>query len=437
MAFIIQSTTERLESVAGLALTGIIAQSCGLDKVIPNCKSENDSILAMFGLLVQGRSTFEEITLFRKSDFFQQTFKMSFVPARETLRLYLERCAAKSEILNSLRACNTKLLSQTSLTPVAVANRNYIPIDVDVSTLDNGDSHKEGVSRTYLGTDGFAPIFSYIGAEGYMLDCEIRPGSQHCQKGTPEYLKRNIDTLEKLSLKHPVLFRLDGGNDAIDTIRPLIGKDRYFLIKRNLRRDHREDWLECAKSLGTAKEIRPGKTVYTGTITKSHPKADSDMPEFDIVFEVTERTTDREGNQFLVPEIEIETWWTNLFESPDDIIALYHDHGTSEQFHSELKSDMGIERLPSGKLAVNALVLTLAMIAFNTLRYIGQSAMALPNLLPISSSAKRKRLRKVIDDLINIACKLVYRGRRFILRVWKENPWLPIFSELHFQFLKK
>ncbi|MGV0036717.1 MAG: hypothetical protein ACNYPE_17840 [Candidatus Azotimanducaceae bacterium WSBS_2022_MAG_OTU7] len=28
---------------------------------------------------------------------------------------------------------------------------------------------------------------------------------------------------------------------------------------------------------------------------------------------------------------------------------LYADHGTSEQFHREFKTDMDIERLPSGK----------------------------------------------------------------------------------------
>ncbi len=32
-------------------------------------------------------------------------------------------------------------------------------MDVDVATLDNTGSHKEWVSRTYQGTDGYAPIF--------------------------------------------------------------------------------------------------------------------------------------------------------------------------------------------------------------------------------------------------------------------------------------
>jgi len=54
------------------------------------------------------------------------------------------------------------------------------------------------------------------------------------------------------------------------------------------------------------------------------------------------------------------------------VIGLYEDHGTSEQFHSEIKSDMDMERLPSGKFATNALILTLGGLSYNILRFIGQ-----------------------------------------------------------------
>jgi hypothetical protein len=57
-----------------------------------------------------------------------------------------------------------------------------------VSPPDNSGSHKQGVSFTYKKHDGYAPIFAYVGAEGYILDHELRPGKQHCQKGTPEFI---------------------------------------------------------------------------------------------------------------------------------------------------------------------------------------------------------------------------------------------------------
>jgi hypothetical protein len=346
----------------------------------------------------------------------------------------LEKLADEQDLQGRLRSCNRSILARAKITPVDIAGRKYLPVDVDVSTMDNTGSHKEGVSRTYTGTDGYAPIFSYIGTEGYMLDCELRPGSQHCQKGTPEFLRRNLRLTENLPIVHPLLFRMDGGNDAVDTIKALIKTEDetpFFIIKRNLRRESATYWHDLAQTLGEKRNDRPGKDVYTGVVTRSHPHADADMPEFDIVFQVTERTIDRDGNRLLVSDIEVETWWTNMYETPETVIALYHDHGTSEQFHSELKSDMGVERLPSGKMKVNALILSLAMMAFNTLRFIGQRALEETALLPVKANATRKRIRKVISDLICIGCKLVRHGRRRILRINENNPWLPVFRILY------
>lgn len=74
---------------------------------------------------------------------------------------------------------------------------------------------KEGVSRTYKGCDGFAPIFSYIGREGYLVNEQLRKGSQHCQCGTPDYLKETFALCKQITDKK-ILFRLDSGNDAAD-----------------------------------------------------------------------------------------------------------------------------------------------------------------------------------------------------------------------------
>jgi len=58
----------------------------------------------------------------------------------------------------------------------------------------------------------------------------------------------------------------------------------------------------------------------------------------------------------------------------EDIIALYHDHGTSEQIHREIKNDLDLEPLPSGKFATNDLVLHLGIFAYNILRLLGSLA---------------------------------------------------------------
>ena len=56
---------------------------------------------------------------------------------------------------------------------------------------------------------------------------------------------------------------------------------------------------------------------------------------------------------------------TNLGDSDHEIIDLYLAHGECELFHSEIKTDMDVERLPSGKSDTDELVLELTMIAYN------------------------------------------------------------------------
>ena len=61
------------------------------------------------------------------------------------------------------------------------------------------------------------------------------------------------------------------------------------------------------------------------------------------------------------------------------MIALYYDHDRHEQFHSEFKFDMDLERLPSGKFDTNYLMRQLAAVAMNLLRLIGQNTLNEPD----------------------------------------------------------
>ena len=112
-----------------------------------------------------------------------------------------------------------------------------------------------------------------------------------------------------------------------------------------------------------------------------------------------ERTIDRKGRILLQPEIEIEGWWTSLDGLEAEVIRLYEDHGTSEQFHSEIKSDMDLARLPSGKFATNSLVLTLGGLAYNILRSIGQLGLV-GGMSPLRHPPKRRRIKTVIQELM-------------------------------------
>jgi hypothetical protein len=363
------------------------------------------------------------------------------------------------EALTILRECSAALVASSASTITSCfehgqgeRRRRWVALDIDVSPFDNSNTKKQGVSRTYKGCDGYAPIFAYLGEEGYLVNVELREGSQHSQKGAPAFIKQSIETARSIVEKvyaeadslPGVLVRLDAGNDDIDNVelcRKAEGVD--CLIKRNLRRENVAEWLEIAQAHGACARPREGKTVWRGDTW-----IDREGRTYRVVFEVTERTIDKHGQQLLVPDIEVDTWWTSLPPtkvSAEAVIELYHQHGTSEQFHSELKSDLDLERLPSGKFNTNALILSLGMLAYNALRLIGQGVLDIDDDLPPQDKPpikrvakrnhrprmKRRRLRRVIQDLMYLSAKLVRTGRRWCLRLSRCNPWSAVCRALY------
>lgn len=121
---------------------------------------------------------------------------------------------------------------------------------------------------------------------------------------------------------------------------------------------------------------RDGKTVYVGSdwkeVTYRTMEGNDKTVTIRTGYEIIERTIDKYG-QFLLPaDLEVNTWWTNTGMEDSEVIQNYHAHGECEQFHSEIKTDMDVERLPSGKFDTNELVLELTILAYNILRMIGQ-----------------------------------------------------------------
>ncbi len=97
---------------------------------------------------------------------------------------------------------NGDVLREMHIEPTALDN-GFVPVDTDVTPFDNSKSNKEGVSRTYKGFDGYAPIMAYIGTEGYLVNLELRIGKQHCQKETPDFLKEPLTDMGSI-LSYPI-----------------------------------------------------------------------------------------------------------------------------------------------------------------------------------------------------------------------------------------
>lgn len=149
MKFNIKTTTNVLNNSAGIALPGKVFRKIGLD--LPNhsllSHQERVTIKTMAGLIVQGRSSYAEVDLFRNDILFQHALGFDTVYAPETIRIYLDRLAGRLTpyVLSALETVNMNLLQRVKMTPIKTKIGLYLPVDIDVSPMNNSGTKKEGM----------------------------------------------------------------------------------------------------------------------------------------------------------------------------------------------------------------------------------------------------------------------------------------------------
>jgi len=434
-----------LTPVAGLALVGhhlkrlspVLEQ---LDKALPvrTGVSNSDILRSYVGLLVQGKSDFDAIENFRGDTFFKQSLGIGLLPSSVTLR---QRLDARAEDLFDFVPPLIESLLGSARPDYGVLPCGWLPLDIDTFAMDNGGTAKEGVGRTYAGVDGYCPLAAYLGAHGLCLELALRPGVQHSACETQFNFERVIPMAQRLSAagpKAPILLREDSGFDCAAQMRAVESYNQPglpqvdWLIKWNPRKTDVAE-LAAQRNADPAAQWehpRRGKRV---TMWEQAVSIEGVTRPVRRVLRLIERTIDGRGQHLIQPEFQLDGWTTSLQRetfSGCDIIALYADHGTHEQFHSEFKTDLDLERLPSGKFDTNYVVCGLAALTMDILRLMGQAGLHGPDA-PVRHEAKRRRLKTVMQELVYRAGRLIEHGRRLILGLGANDRAAKAFTRLH------
>lgn len=429
-----QSNTEFYTSHSGLALIGqLINRHTSLRKTCRTLKKRHgiptiELIRSYLGLLSLGKSDYDALENHRLDPFFKHSLGIKQLPSPSRLRQRFDEDA--KDLIPIIDEGNVEFLKQIKA-PITANKDGYVVIDADLFPMDNSKTKKEGVSRTYKQYDGYGAMAAYLGEEGWNVACELREGSWHCQKEFSYTLERILSRAKSLT-SSPLLMRLDSGHDALENRFQLSTEAVDFIIKWNPRRQNGQAWLDKTNDNAVWTTQREGKrtAIFSEMIKETQ---DDQSQVYRRVIRIIERTIDKHGQVLLIPDITLEGWWSTLSEEMMDdesIIRLYREHATSEQFHSEFKTDLDIERLPSGKFDTNDLILALAGMAYNMLRWIGQSAL-LGHDAPVRHKAKRRRLRTVMQEIIYLASQLIATGHRLKLKFSRYCPAYIVFDRTY------
>ena len=449
--FIIKQLPYDLNNQAGLALIGKYLKRININSLVDPAFSvrsgiaNSDILKSYLGLLCLGKNDFDAIEGQRQAAFFARALDLRAVPSSPTLRQRMDTHAASwFDLADGINAAVMGVKISGKPIDFGVLPCGYMPLDVDTFACSNSGTAKEHVGRTYAGVDGYCPLVAYLGTQGFCLELALRPGTQHSASETEYNIERVLPLAARLTDSRsgggdtviPLLFRADSGFDSAKLMRA-IGKQALalkqeiaFIIKWNPRTTPVETVAKnkTTDTSTTWAQLREGKRqcLWADRVQLRHG---DDVLAARRVYRLTERTIDKKGQQMLLPEYVLEGWSTTLPDpfTPEQIMALYADHGTHEQFHSEFKTDMDLVRLPSGKFDTNYLVCALAAVAMNLLRLVGQHTLHESDS-PVRHTAQRRRIRTAIQDLMFKAARMVHHARQWVLGLRAHDTAFAVFE---------
>lgn len=399
-----------------------------------------DVLIPGVAMLCTGKSDFEAVSLLRGSTWAARALQVGRIASPETLRQNLDLLgeAAFPTSLEIIETAMLDVLRNTKMRPSALWT-GHVALDIDTTPQDNSRTKKEGIGRTYKDFDGYCPIIAYAGLEGFLIGAEFRIGTQHSQKNAPAFISKQILRLRSLGVGR-VLVRLDSGFDAAETMLTIRDEKVDFIISVNPRSEDGNIWIEQVKALPASAWIRPkgvrnlritylerletrrdkqGREIQVRRIVRVKKRLMIEVPEKDSHAPILRRWV----------AFEVGSSWSTSLDLPAPVIArLYEDHGTSEQFHAELKGELDMERLPSGKFKTNELVFQLGCLAFNLLRVLGIKGKA---VFQHRHPSKRRRMKTVIQELILLPARFLGGSGQMKLDLGKSHPGKDAILALH------
>lgn len=424
---------------AGLVMLGEMARVIELDSACRSISKGNpkitnaDILKTMIGLIAQGKTDFDHVKAFIGNEFFMNSMGIGRVPSAETYRQKFQDLAMNTEFEKKLPKISARLWKKTGMEHEIIEKhgQKLVRIDIDPVIYDNSDTKKEGAAWTYNNQFGFAPIFAHF-ANGWMINARLNPGdtSFHGPEAN-SFILESLDLSDKMSDKRKLLV-MDCGFDNKTMLKTLEDRPNTdFIIKHNRRREDIGNWEALAKKEGSlvVDDEKKGYQVYQGSTYRDLGSGQLMRLVYEVKIISKKSISKKEKQLLLTPIVKVFSVWTSLKDFSDkEVLELYRARGTSEQFHSEFKGELDMERLPSGKFKVNSLFILMGMLTYNMLKVIAQD-MVIQKTLGLKK-ATRRRIKTVMNSVIFLSCRLTRGARAMRLKLGCSKSWCEWFASL-------
>ncbi len=165
--FVVKQLPYDLSSHGGLALVGRLFKRINLPALVdPKYPvqtervgiANSDILKCYLALLTLGKNDFEAVEGFRSQRFVHQALGLRAVPSSATLRQRFDAMGTGwSELVDRINRAVLGLHINGGPIDFGALSTGHLPLDIDTFVMEQSDTHKEGVSYTYAGVDGYCP----------------------------------------------------------------------------------------------------------------------------------------------------------------------------------------------------------------------------------------------------------------------------------------
>jgi DDE family transposase len=395
----LEKSEERLTSLGGLVVLEEMAQALQVwprvDKELAGPGSgrgyrPSEFVQPLVWMLHAGGRRLEDLRELRAEREVLENLGLRAVPDAGTVGDWLRRQGERG--VEGLERVNRELIQGT-----LEAEGEELILDVDATEI---EAEKQEAQWTYHHVQGYMPLVGYVNGIG--VGQEFRDGNVSPGTGILPFAKKCEAVLPK---GKRVYFRSDSAAYQADVINHYSQPGRTFTItadldaavKREIRNLPASAWrpYRTAEGLTTDREI--AETVHTMSGTKQAFRL------------IVLRWLNPQPDLFAAERYCYHAVATNREESATEVIWKHNGRGQSENWHKELKLDVGMEQMPCGQKEANGLYFAIGVLAYNLAQLLKR------RVLP--ESYRTVKLATLRWKVYRLAGKLVRHARGLILQI--------------------
>jgi len=395
----LERSKERLTSLGGLLVVEELAQALGVwaevDRGFEGPKSgrgyeARDFVRPLVWMLQAGGRRLEDLRELRAEPEVLKELGLKTVPDAGTVGDWLRRHGEGG--VKGIDAVSQRLARQC----LESAGGEAI-LDVDATQI---EAEKREAAWTYNHVKGYMPLLGYV--QGVCVGADFRPGNtspgaevlafaRRCEAVLPAggkvYFRSDSAAYQAAILNH---YSQPGRSFSITA-------DLDAAVKREIQNLPETAWqaYRTAEEVDTDRQIT--ETVHTMKGTEQAFRL------------IVLRWPNPQPSLFESSPYCYHAVATNREGPASEVIWKHNQRGQCENWHKELKLDLGMEQMPCGQLEANALYFAIGVLAYNLAQMLKRQ------VLP--ESYRRVTVATLRWKMYRIAGKLVRHARAWVLQV--------------------